>query len=254
MFCHDLNESVAYYNESVIIELCPNHAKEELKMLEYLKTFKGSIVINGVEYPNIEAATVAFKNGADNLVIVLNKRTAPSANRQSTSTAPAAVPSYPLSLEMDAAAAAAAEESELAANVASAKAEIIYRVKVRQYMTKPSSPEFDFQAKWNNNVPMPMRIMTGKIIQETKGMYKMEMWGQIVEEQASICMKCGRKLTHPVSKYFGIGPECGGHDYNNPFESDEALLAAVKKENERLMNIRWTGWVIKSAIEEMEVM
>lgn len=229
MFCHDLNESVAYYNESVIIELCPNHAKEELKMLEYLKTFKGSIVINGVEYPNIEAATVAFKNGADNLVIVLNKRTAPSANRQSTSTAPAA-------------------------NAAPAKAEIIYRVKVRQYMTKPSSPEFDFQAKWNNNVPMPMRIMTGKIIQETKGMYKMEMWGQIVEEQASICMKCGRKLTHPVSKYFGIGPECGGHDYNNPFESDEALLAAVKKENERLMNIRWTGWVIKSAIEEMEVM
>ena len=38
----------------------------------------------------------------------------------------------------------------------------IYKIKVRQYMTKPASPEFDFHNKWNNGEPMPMRVMVGR--------------------------------------------------------------------------------------------
>lgn len=30
-------------------------------------------------------------------------------------------------------------------------------------------------------------------------------------KEKGICCNCGRKLTHPVSVYLGIGPECGGH-------------------------------------------
>jgi hypothetical protein len=63
-------------------------------------------------------------------------------------------------------------------------------------------------------------------------------------------MKCGRELTNPVSQYFGIGPECGGHNYINPFETEEELKAAVKDMQEQLKEIKWTGWIIKSAIEE----
>ena len=66
-------------------------------------------------------------------------------------------------------------------------------------------------------------------------------------------MKCGRPLTNPVSRYFGIGPECGGHNYVNPFESDEELNEAVEQMKTELKNIRWTGWIIKSAIEEETV-
>ena len=53
----------------------------------------------------------------------------------------------------------------------------IYRITVKKYMTEPSSPGFDFMAKWNNDKPMPLRTMTGKVIQETKGMVKMQLKG-----------------------------------------------------------------------------
>lgn len=127
----------------------------------------------------------------------------------------------------------------------------IYRVKVRRYMTQKASPAFDFQSKFNDNIPMPYRIMVGKVIGETKGMVKMTMWAEMVRETETVCMKCGRTLTNPVSRYFGIGPECGGHGYTNPFDSDEELKAAVKENNERLAEITWEGWIIKSAIEEL---
>lgn len=131
--------------------------------------------------------------------------------------------------------------------------EKIYKIKVRQYMTKPSSPDFPFHTQWNNDIPMPMRIMVGKILKETKGMYQMELWGQITEETTSVCMCCGRALTNDVSRYFGIGPECGGHGYVNPFSSDKELKTAVKEMNHKLMTEKkWAGWVIKSSIEEWE--
>lgn len=125
-------------------------------------------------------------------------------------------------------------------------------VSVRKYMTQPAAPGFDFMAKWNNNVPMPLMTMTGTIIRETPGMYMMDLHGDLVADCGDYCMRCGRPITNPVSKYFGMGPECGQHNYVNPFNSTEELKKAV--ENYRrtyLQSIKWKGWIIKSAITFM---
>ena len=123
-----------------------------------------------------------------------------------------------------------------------------YIIKVRQYMTKKSSPDFDFQAKWNGDVPMPFRIMQGRVLKETRGMLMMDC--HAVPLETDVCMKCGRPLTHPVSKLYGIGPECGGHAHINPFETEEELYAALDSVKQRLSEVKWRGWIIKSAIEE----
>lgn len=125
----------------------------------------------------------------------------------------------------------------------------LYQIKVKRYMTRTATPEFNFMSQWNNDVPMPLRVMVGRKLQETKGMVKMELWGQMVGETEIICMKCGRVLNNKVSQYFGLGPECGGHNYTNPFESKKELAAAVKENDKKLREMTWTGWIIKSAIE-----
>ena len=50
-----------------------------------------------------------------------------------------------------------------------------YKITVKKYMTEPSTPNFDFQDKWNNGKPMPLCTMQGKVIKETRGMYYMEL-------------------------------------------------------------------------------
>ena len=126
------------------------------------------------------------------------------------------------------------------------------KIRVKAYMTRKASPEFDFMAKWNNDNPMPFRVMAGTIEKESPGMYYMNLHGDIFEEKTIRCMKCGRKLTNPVSQYFGIGPECGGHNYVHPFDTDAELKEAVSAYKKQLQNITWTGWVIKSSIIERE--
>jgi hypothetical protein len=129
----------------------------------------------------------------------------------------------------------------------------VYKITVRQYMTKPSTPSFDFMAKWNNDVPMPLRTMIGTVDNETKGMVHMNLHGDITDTQTQFCMKCGKQITNPVSQYFGMGPECGGHRYVNPFDSEEELKEAVEKyRKEYLQKITWSGWIIRSAIELQE--
>ena len=129
----------------------------------------------------------------------------------------------------------------------------IYKIVVKKYMTQKATPEFDFMAKFNNDEPMPMRTMVGTWDKETKGMYHMSLHCDILEEQTQYCMCCGKEITNPVSRYFGIGPVCGKHNYVNPFSSDEELKKAVEEYRTQLRNIQWEGWVIKSAIEQMEV-
>ena len=126
----------------------------------------------------------------------------------------------------------------------------MYKIKVKQYMTKKSTPDFDFMKKWNNDEPMPMRIMVGEKLEETRGMVKMSLHADITDKVTLTCMRCGRPITNKVSQYFGMGPECGGHAYVNPFDSDEELEKAVEDYREKLRQITWTGWIIKSAIEE----
>jgi hypothetical protein len=129
----------------------------------------------------------------------------------------------------------------------------VYKITVRQYMTKPSAPGFDFMAKWNNDTPMPLRTMVGTVEKETSGMVYMHLHGDITSTLTQYCMKCGRAISNPVSQFFGMGPECGGHNYTNPFESEEELKSAVESyRREYLQKITWSGWIIKSAIIERE--
>ena len=50
-----------------------------------------------------------------------------------------------------------------------------YKITVKKYMTEPSTPNFDFQDKWNNSTPMPQCKMEGEVIKETRGMFHMEL-------------------------------------------------------------------------------
>jgi len=192
-------------------------------MLELLKNYhyQGTLKVNGKEFENVTQAIQSFSGYQGRLVIELNTDTV--------------TPTPPLRQEVE-----EGKETE-------------YIIKVKQYMTKPATPSFDFMDKWNNGVPMPLRIMVGKKLKETKGMVKMELRGEIIQEVNPVCMKCGRELTNPVSQYFGIGPECGGHNYINPFETEAELRQAVAETRKQLQNITWTGWVIKSAIEEQKI-
>ena len=187
-------------------------------MLEYLKGLNKPIIINEVLYNDVSE----IKNISGDIVIKINLKRA-SATSTTTN------------------------------KVTEVETVDIFRIKVRQYMTKPPVPEFDFHTKWNNGIPMPFRIMTGKKIKETKGMIYMQLWAEMESEVMTHCMKCGRVLTNDVSKFFGIGPECGDHGYNNPFETKEELHQAVAEVKKQLAEIRWEGWIIKSAIEEEEV-
>ena len=122
-------------------------------------------------------------------------------------------------------------------------------IEVRQYMTKKSTASFDFMKKWNNDIPMPLYIMQGVILDESPGMYKMKLKAPTTFKTDDRCFNCGKPLTNPVSKYFGMGPECGRHGYVNPFNSEEELNQAVEQyKQEVLSKINWEGWVIKSAI------
>ena len=50
-----------------------------------------------------------------------------------------------------------------------------YKITVKKYMTEPATANFDFQDKWNNGKPMPLCIMQGEVIKETRGMYYMKL-------------------------------------------------------------------------------
>lgn len=121
----------------------------------------------------------------------------------------------------------------------------LFKFTVKPYMTQKASPEFDFMAKWNNDNPMPLRIMTGWIEKETKGMVYAHL--TCMAKPTITCMRCGKELTNPISRAYGIGPEClskmgfGGID-----------IGAVDEIREKLVNVNWDGWIIRSAILEQE--
>ena len=194
-------------------------------ILEQIKNWKGAVEINGVKYNSMADALAVDLRSFDSVSIHLLATKKNSAERKET-------------------------RSSAVQNSVST----VYQITVKQYMTKRSSPSFDFMAKWNNDIPMPLRTMVGTIEKETKGMVYMKLHGDIVARQVQFCMKCGKPLTNPVSQFFGMGPECGGHNYVNPFESEDELLAAVEQyRREYLQKITWEGWVIKSAIINQEV-
>lgn len=125
-----------------------------------------------------------------------------------------------------------------------------YRITVKKYMTQKSNRDFDFMSKWNKDIPMPFVRMTAKVIKQTRGMIYAECFGDI--EKTDICMKCGKPLTNPVSRLYGLGPECGHHAYINPFNTEDELKEHLEEIKIKLRNVKWTGWIIKSAVKEYE--
>ncbi len=121
-----------------------------------------------------------------------------------------------------------------------------YEITVKQYMTRKATPEFDFMANFNNDIPMPLRTMVGTVIKETKGMYFLELKGQAKKEIR--CLRCGRELTNQVSRMYGIGPEC---ITKIPvfFDIDINDVEGIK---EKMQEVKWSGWCIKSAITEVK--
>lgn len=127
-----------------------------------------------------------------------------------------------------------------------------YVFNVRAWMTKESTPEFDFMDKFNKGIPMPLRVMVGTVEKETPKMLYVHLHGDILQEVTQRCMCCGKPITNNVSKYFGLGPVCGGHNYVNPFETTEELKMAVAEYKKKLQDMTWEGWLPKSAIESQE--
>lgn len=125
-----------------------------------------------------------------------------------------------------------------------------YKITVKKYMTEPATVNFDFQDKWNNGNPMPLCIMQGEVMKETRGMYYMNLHGKA--EPTYKCLVCGKTLTNPISKLYGIGPECSEKVGLIRIESEEDAKEKLKHVMKQIDDIKWTGWVIKSAIKEWE--
>nr|DAR86752.1 MAG TPA: hypothetical protein [Caudoviricetes sp.] len=123
-----------------------------------------------------------------------------------------------------------------------------YRITVKKYMTDPATSTFDFHSKWNDDKPMPLIVMQGSIEKETRGMYYMKLNGKA--EPTSVCMCCGKKLTNPVSRLYGVGPDCGDRIGLIRIETEQEAREKWEEISKYLAGISWEGWVIKSAIKE----
>ena len=124
-----------------------------------------------------------------------------------------------------------------------------YKVTVKIYMTKHDSVNFAFHTTWNHSNPMPLRVMYGTIVDETKNMYKMKLSGKVT--QTDYCLRCGKLLTNEVSKLYGLGPECGNHYYINPMGKEE-FERYKNSINGTLEQVTWEGWIPKVSIISME--
>jgi len=123
-----------------------------------------------------------------------------------------------------------------------------YRIEVKPWMLKSSTPGYDFMAKWNNDIPMPLLVMYGTKIGESPKMTKFKLHGDIQQRITTTCMCCGRPITNKISQYFGIGPVCGGHNYTSPFATEEELDKAIAGYRAKLVKKTWIGWIPNNSI------
>lgn len=193
-------------------------------MVTMIQNWRGAVEVNGTVYDSIEAASDAFKSFSGEWHI----RLLPAVVKANTAQ------------KSDGFRRSAVAEQKPEADVH----EDEVRITVKAYMTRTSEPGFDFMQKWNNDNPMPLRTMVGYTIKETRGMRYMKLHGMGLAEVC--CMRCGRRLTHPVSRHYGIGPECMT---KLGIVADIDDVDAIK---EKLEKVEWTGWVIKSAIIDEE--
>lgn len=181
-------------------------------MIRMLDNWKGAVEIDGIEYKSIQEARSVLNVISDDIHIIL-KSNNKNANMKRTE----------------------------ALNDVSDK-EQEYEITVKKYMTQQATPSFDFMMKWNDNNPMPMRIMQGTVEKETRGMVYMKLHG--MARPTITCFCCGKELTNPISRKYGIGPIClGKMGIARDIDDVEGI-------SEELVNISWEGWIIKSAITE----
>lgn len=192
-------------------------------MITMLRSWQGPVDVDGKSYDGIKAAISDFKAGKGDIHIKL-------------------YPKQQTGLRIDDSAIKTENKVE---DIQRAVREI--KITVKKYMTEPTEPgsSFDFMAKWNNNVPMPLRTMTGVVDKETRGMVHMKLHG--VGEAVVRCMRCGRPLTNPVSRHYGIGPEC-----MSKIGFVGIAIEDVDTIKSRLQELTWEGWIIRSAILEEE--
>jgi hypothetical protein len=197
-----------------------------------LLTYEKPLLVNGKLFENAAEAFAAFKDSADDLKIELHLSDAEIAEKR--------VSNSHIIVDVPA-----------ASSTPSARKLTVYKLIVRQYMTKHSSPGFDFMKKYNDDNPMPMRVMYGVILQETPGMYKMQLHCRAHKDSVH-CSHCMRELTHPISRVYGVGPICGEHywqadEWIKSLANDEEAL--FKEADKRLRQITWEGWIPKKALE-----
>ena len=187
-------------------------------MLRLIESWRGAVEVDGVKYDSIQALTSSSKTFSDKVHIVLHASAKNVTEKRTDS-----------------------EKQSIEQSTDSTE----YRITVKKYMTQPASIGFDFMLKWNNNKPMPMRTMQGTIEKETRGMVYMNLHG--FGQKTITCMCCGKELTNPISRYYGIGPICLGKlGIVNPIDDVENI-------KEQLEKIKWSGWIIRSSIVSQEI-
>ena len=118
-------------------------------------------------------------------------------------------------------------------------------ITVKQWLTQPATPEFDYNDRMNNGVPMPLRTMQGTIVKETAKSVYMHLHGST--KPVVHCMRCGRELTNPISRCYGLGIECI-QKVGIVARPDE-----VEKIKEQLVKVEGYWWIPKSSILSDEI-
>lgn len=189
-------------------------------MLSMLTKWEGAVDVNGTAYTDVKSALRENKGLTGDVHIVLYPKGKKALYERG-------------SVSVEGNTALVPQEKLISSEV---------QITVKTYMTQKSSPNFDFMAKWNNDNPMPLRTMAGVKDDETRGMVHMKLHG--LGKPVIKCMRCGRELTNPISRKYGIGPECISKlGFSYGIEDVDAITEA-------LADVEWQGWIIKSAIIE----
>ena len=185
-------------------------------MLDFLQKYTGTIKLNNKEINNAEFSSILNKTNGEVQILLIPKNTIDCSNQINKNSA------------------------------------AFVSVLVKPWMLEKSSADFMFMSTWNKDIPMPLRYMVGTLEKETSRMYYMKLRGE--PKNSLVCSKCGRTLVNPISKLFGIGPECSnkvGLD-TRLFISEQAAKEQLNKIEDTIKNIRWEGWIPKTAILELK--
>lgn len=118
-------------------------------------------------------------------------------------------------------------------------------ITVKKWLTQPATFEWDYNDRMNKGIPMPLRTMQGTIVKETAKSVYMHLHGST--KPVIHCMRCGKELTNPVSRHYGLGIEC---------LTKVGIIAdpnEVDKIKEQLVKIEGFWWIPRSSIISDEI-